>query len=104
MVICGDISIRHDQSSDAPSRRCGRLDAGGLPRARCPGQGRSANLFVAHRVEKLFAYRKTGGSAWRALFKTMLTVRVIAALAATFVALALSQLHAPEMTSICCSC
>ena len=86
MVICGDISIRHDQSSDAPSRRCGRLDTGGPPRARRPGQGRSANLFVGHCEEKLFAYRRTGGSAWRALFKTMLTVcAIIAALAATFV-------------------
>jgi hypothetical protein len=86
MVICGDISIRHDQSSAAPSRRCGRLDARAPPRAGSPGQGRSANLFVAHREEKLFAYGRTGGSAWRALFKTMLTVCAIAALAATFVA------------------
>ena len=86
MVICGDISIRHDQSSDAPPLRCGRLDAGGPPRARHPGQGRSANLFVAHCEEKLFAYGRTGGSEWRALFKTMLTVCAIAALAATFVA------------------
>src|SRR5262249_57408176 len=62
LVICGDISIRHDQSSDA-SRRCGRSDAGGPPRARRPGQGRSANLFVAHGEEKLFAYGRTGGSA-----------------------------------------
>jgi len=86
LVIRGDISIRHDQSSQAPSRRCGRLDAGGPPRARRPGQGRSANLFVAHCEEKLFAYGRPGDSAWRALFKTMLTVCAIAALAATFVA------------------
>jgi len=41
---------------------------------------------VAHCEEKLFAYGRTGGSEWRALFKTMLTVCAIAALAATFVA------------------
>ena len=86
LVIRGDISIRHDQSSDAPSRRCGRSDTGGPPRARRPGQGRSANLFVAYGEEKLFAYGRTGGSAWRASFKTMLTVCAIAALAATLVA------------------
>jgi hypothetical protein len=90
MAICGDISIWHDQSSDAPSRRCGRLDAGGPPRAGRPGQGRSTNLFVAHCEEKLFAYRRTGGAAWRALFKTMLKVRAIAALAATFVVIGTS--------------
>jgi Protein of unknown function (DUF1194) len=90
MMICRDISIRHDQSSDAPSRRYGRLDAGGPPRSGRPGQGRSASLFVAHCEEKLFAYRRTSGSAWRALFKTMLTVRAIAALAATFVVIGYS--------------
>lgn len=89
-MICVDIIIRHDQSSDAPSRWCGRLDAGGSPSAGRPGQGRSANLLVAHCEEKLFAYRRTGGSAWQALFKTMLTIRAIAALAAIFVVIGTS--------------